>query len=143
MERKDITLLAIESASDGGLSPIQLQKSLFIVGQSHLTGLPSDFYAFYPYNYGPFCEEVYRDTDALVEEGMVFDVPVAEQSWSKYIIAPKGRVRAEEIKKEIDSELSTYIKETVQWVSSLPFVELLRAIYAKYPQYSTNSVFQG
>jgi len=143
VERKDVTLLAIESASDGGLSPIQLQKSLFIVGQSHLPGLPSSFYTFYPYNYGPFCEEVYQDTDALVEEGMVFSVPVTGQSWSKYTITPKGRVKAEEIRKETSRELSTYIKETVEWVNSLTFDELLRAIYAKYPAYSTNSVFQG
>ncbi len=42
MDRKDIVLLVIESASDEGLSPLQLQKSLFIIGQSQLAGLPSD-----------------------------------------------------------------------------------------------------
>lgn len=142
MERKDITLLVIESASDEGLSPLQLQKSLFIIGQSQLTGLPSDFYAFRPYNYGPFCEEVYQDTDTLVEEGMVFNIPVAGQSWSKYVIAPKGQTRSEEIRKENNIGLVTYINEAVQWVKSLNFSELLRAIYAKYPEYSINSVFK-
>jgi len=143
VEKKDITLLVIESASDEGLSPVQLQKSLFIIEQAHLPALPSDFYTFYPYDYGPFCEEVYQDTDALVEEGMVFNMSVSGQSWSKYIITPKGRSRAEELRKEINGELSAYIKETVQWVSSLTFDQLLRAIYAKYPKYSINSVFQG
>ena len=142
MDKKDIVLLVIESASDEGLSPLQLQKSLFIIGQSQLAGLPSNFYAFRPYNYGPFCEEIYQDTDVLVEEGMVFNVPVAGQSWSKYAITPKGQTKSKEIKKENNIGLVTYINDTVQWVSSLPFNELLRAIYAKYPEYSVNSVFK-
>ena len=142
MDRKDIVLLVIESASDEGLSPLQLQKSLFIIGQSKLNGLPLDFYAFRPYNYGPFCEEIYHDTDTLVEEGMVFNIPVAGQSWSKYVITLKGQTRGEEIKKENNIGLVEYINDTVQWVKSLDFSELLRAIYAKYPEYRVNSVFQ-
>ncbi len=142
MERKDIVLLVIESASDEGLSPLQLQKGLFIIGQSNLTGLPSNFYIFRPYNYGPFCEEIYQDTDTLVEEGMVFSIPIAGQSWSKYVITHKGQTRSEEIKKENNVGLVAYINDTVKWVSSLTFSELLRAIYAKYPAYSVNSVFQ-
>jgi len=143
MERKDITLLVIESASDEGLSPIQIQKSLFLVAQSRLPELPPDFYEFYPYNYGPFCEEVYHDADALVEEGMVFNIPVSGQSWARYIITPKGRIRAEEIRNGAAEDLTKYIKAIVEWVSSLSFSGLLRAIYAKYPDYSVNSVFQG
>jgi len=144
MEKKDVTLLVIESAGEEGLSPIQIQKSLFLIGQSHLPALPSDFYEFYPYNYGPFCEEVYKDADTLVEEGMVFEMPVSGQSWSMYVIAPKGWDRAEAIRSENDiGDLAQYIKEIVEWVSSLTFSELLRAIYAKYPKYSENSVFQG
>jgi len=141
MDRKDIVLLVIESASDEGLSPLQLQKSLFIVGQSNLAGLPADFYTFHPYNYGPFCEEVYQDTDTLVKEGMVFSIPVAGQSWAKYAITPRGKDRSKGIRKENNVGLVKYISETVQWVSSLTFSELLRAIYAKYPEYSANSVF--
>ena len=142
MDRKDIVLLVIDSASDEGLSPLQLQKGLFIIEQSKLDGLPPDFYAFYPYNYGPFCEEIYQDTDALVEEGMVFNVPLAGQSWSRYVITPKGQTRSKEIRKDNNIGLVAYIDATVQWVSSLTFSELLRAIYAKYPAYSVNSVFQ-
>lgn len=143
MEKKSITLLVIESATDNGLSPIQLQKSLFIIGQSQLPDLPGDFYNFQPYNYGPFCEEVYQDADALAEEGLVFHLPISGQSWCKYVITPKGHNKAEEIKKSINGKLGKYIQETVGWVSSLKFDELLRAIYAKYPDYSINSVFQG
>lgn len=143
MKRRYITLLVIGSASEEGLSPIQIQKSLFIIGQSHLRGLPPNFYSFYPYNYGPFCEQVYQDADSLVEDGLVFKVPVSGQSWFRYIITAEGRKKVKEIKGKINHELDNYIKKTVEWVSSLAFNELLRAIYAKYPQYSLNSVFQG
>ncbi|TES84286.1 MAG: hypothetical protein E3J92_01650 [Dehalococcoidia bacterium] len=144
MKKKDVTLLVIGSAGEEGLSPIQIQKSLFLIGQSHLPALPSDFYEFYAYNYGPFCEEVYSDADTLVEEGMVFNKPVSGQNWSIYVIAPKGQDRAEAIRSKNDiGDLAQHIKEIVAWVSALTFSELLRAIYAKYPQYSEKSVFQG
>lgn len=143
MERKDITLLVIESAGDEGLSPIQIQKSLFLIGESHLPELPSDFYDFYPYNYGPFTEEVYDDVDVLVDEGMIAKVLKSGESWFRYVVTPKGRDRIQEIIKESSDELNKYAIETVKWVCSLSFSELLRAIYAKYPDYKINSVFQG
>ena len=37
----------------------------------------------------------------------------------------------------------SYLEKVVDWVSSLSFPELVRAIYAKYPQYKANSVFTG
>jgi len=42
MDKESITLLVIAADPDGGLSPLQLQKSLFIVGKSGLEELPAD-----------------------------------------------------------------------------------------------------
>lgn len=144
MENKDITLLVIEAASNEGLSPIQIQKSLFLIGQCSVRWLPRDFYKFEPYDYGPFSVEVYDDMQTMVDEKLVFSVPVGGQNWSKYIISPEGRARAQKIKqKKMRADLVEYIGAVVSWVKSLTFSELVRAIYANFPETKVNSVFQG
>jgi len=142
MDKESITLLVIAADPDGGLSPVQLQKSLFIVGQSGLEELPADYYEFFPYNYGPFTSEVYSVADTLEEQGLVRKVIASGDNFYRYAMTPEGRARAKEIRKGSLGSLCDYIDTAVRWVCSLSFDELLRAIYAKYPDYAINSVFQ-
>jgi len=142
MDKESITLLVIAADPDGGLSPVQLQKSLFIVGQSGLEELPADYYEFSPYNYGPFTSEVYSVVDILEGQEMVRKVITGGDDFYRYALTPAGRARAEEVRKGSHGSLCDYIDTTVRWVCSLSFDELLRAIYAKYPGYAINSVFQ-
>jgi uncharacterized protein YwgA len=142
MENKEVLLLVVASANGEGLSPLQLQKSLFLVGQCGLPELPTDFYEFVPYNYGPFNPAIYGDANSLAEEGLLEFINVPGQRWSKYATTPAGLARAEEIKGDISSEYSKYIRDVVDWVLSLTFSELLRAIYTEYPEFRRNSVFQ-
>lgn len=138
----DVTLLVIAAAGDTGLTPIQIMKSVFLVGKCGLSDLPFNFYLFSPYNYGPFDPAVYRDVEMLVNEGLVFEIREVGRNWSKYIIAPPGLQYAGELKCQITNEFSDYINEVVGWVKSLAFNQLLQAIYAKYPEMRENSVFQ-
>ena len=60
MTRQDWLLLVL--AADGKtFSPLQLQKSLFLVGYDLAKLVGSDFYTFRPFDYGPFDATVYRD----------------------------------------------------------------------------------
>ncbi len=142
MEKESITLLVIGADPNGGLSPIQLQKSLFIVGQTALDELPADYYEFFPYNYGPFTSEVYVIADTLEEKGLIRKVITSGENFFRYAITPDGKVKTAEIRKANPGLLCDYIDAVVQWVCSLSFDELLRAIYAKYPDFAVNSVFQ-
>ncbi len=142
VRRKDIAMLVITSSEKEGLSPVQLQKSLFLVAKSGGADLPPDFYKFSPYNYGPFCPEIYDDTDELVEEGLVVGIE-SGFGWSRYVASPTGSSRAKQVEEGVDSRLGEYIHGVVRWVQSLDFAALLRAIYAKYPEYRVNSIFQG
>jgi len=143
LKNRDITLLVIAAAGDTGLTPVQVMKSLFVISKSGFADLPSNFYPFFAYNYGPFHPDVYRDVEALVNEGLVIEIREAGRNWSKYAIAPAGIQYAENLKGQIASELSDYINAVANWVRSLTFDQLLRAIYAEYPEMRENSVFQG
>lgn len=143
LENRDIMLLVITAAGDTGLTPVQLMKSMFLIGQSELSDLPSNFYSFIPYNYGPFNPDVYRDVEVLVSEGLVLEIRDAGRNWSKYAITPAGLRDAKNFKRRVAHEFSDYIDAVVNWVKSLTFSGLLRAIYAKYPEMRENSVFQS
>ena len=66
MTRQDWLLLVLAAADGKPLSPLQLQKSLFLVGYDLARLVGSDFYTFRPFDYGPFDAAVYRDAwDAI------------------------------------------------------------------------------
>ncbi len=68
MKPQDWTLLAISAAKGRGLSPIQLQKSLFLLERRlSKEELGEQFYEFVPYNYGPFDVKIYQDAKYLDE----------------------------------------------------------------------------
>ena len=143
VNNRDITLLVIAAAGDTGLSPVQLMKSVFLISRSGLSDLPSNFYPFFAYNYGPFHPEVYRDVEALVDEELVLEIRDAGRNWSKYAATQAGFRYAENLKHQVAREFSDYVGAVVTWVQSLTFDQLLRAIYAKYPEMRENSVFQA
>lgn len=140
IEKKEWLLLAI-SFSEDYLSPAQLQKSLFLLKQKKPGSVSEDFYNFIPYNYGPFCKEIYSDAESLVSEGLVkFGHPVGER-WQGYTITEIGKECVKKFENSVSKEDRDYLAEVVTWARSLSFKQLLSAIYKEYPAYKVNSVF--
>ncbi|MGC9971907.1 MAG: hypothetical protein ABSE56_15100 [Bryobacteraceae bacterium] len=142
MRRSDWTLCAIGLAGDRGLSPVQLQKTLFLLGEERAEEVGPDFYQFIPYNYGPFDASVYHDASSLADEGFV-SISCSVRGFNIYSITPKGARHAEETQRFAHPRAIEYLKRVVDWAQGLSFSQLVRAIYAKYPEYRENSVFQG
>ena len=142
VSKKDWMLLAIDSSNDGTLSPVQLQKSLFIFGQVKKKAVGRYFYKFEPYHYGPFSQVIYSDAAALEADGHIQVSRTPSRTWPEYTITKAGLERAEGIQKAVLKEDYRYLFNVVNWAKSLSFAELLRAIYEKYPAYKKNSVIQ-
>jgi uncharacterized protein YwgA len=142
MRRQDWLLLVTSAAGERGLTPVQLQKTLFLLGRNFTRQVGSDFYEFAPYNYGPFCVEIYRDAETLQAKGLV-DIRHEGRRWPEYHLTPAGQRRAAQLKKKLAKDLADYIQELVRWTQSLSFPTLVRSIYQSYPEFSENSVFQG
>jgi uncharacterized protein YwgA len=141
MDRKGWTLLAVSFAGETGLSPVQLQKCIFLLGKEQKEKVGSDFYEFSAYNYGPFSKLLYQDAEALNSEGLVL-IERPAGSYATYRITPKGAARARQMESEAPSPTVAYLKVVVEWAQQLSFSDLLRAIYSRYPEYRSNSVFQ-
>lgn len=141
MERKDWTLLVVNAAGAWGLSPVQLQKSLFLIGKKLPSEVGNSFYKFEPYDYGPFDAAIYEDARTLGLEGLVTTSGVSGKSWVYYRITPKGKEAAVQLAAGLKPQVLDYINEVVAWVQRLSFVGLITAIYREYPEYKVNSVF--
>lgn len=140
MNKKDWTLLAIASAHGEPVDPLQLQKSLFLLGEM-LKRQVGTFYHFKPYHYGPFDAQVYRDAEELENQGLV--TVSRGGSVRRYQVTPQGLEAALRLRQEAPARAVKYLEEVVQWARSLSFQDLVRAIYTRFPEYRTNSVFVG
>ena len=136
--RADWPLLALSVADDGTLTPVQMQKVLFLLDQQAHDRLGDNFYIFRPHNYGPFSSLIYDDLEQHALEGrIVFDNQGGR--WSNYVITGLGEEYLEDIEADID--LYGYLGELVRWAKSLRFSELVGAIYQAYPDFAKNSIF--
>jgi uncharacterized protein YwgA len=145
MDKRDWTLLVIAAAAGESVQPVQLQKALFLLGQN-LSGADlkvKDFYHFMPYDYGPFCSDIYQDAESLSDKGLVHIDEPPYQSYKVYSITDRGKRHAQEMERDLKKEVRMYMKDVVKWVRSLSFQQLVRSIYRHYPKMRVNSVFQG
>lgn len=143
LNRKHWTLLALASAEGRPLSPVQLQKSLFLLGREMAGDVGPDYYQFEPYNYGPFDLEVYRDAERLAREGLVAIDTNSYLRYNEYRATPRGLEVAVELIAQAPTRAADYLRRVVEWARGLGFAELVSAIYSQYPEMRVNSVFRG
>lgn len=138
MTRKEWLLLVIAKAGTTGLTPIQLQKTLFLAGQAYK--LKGDYYNFIPYNYGPFDHQIYKDAEELAVNEHIL-IYSDSNPYRKYLITPLGQIEANSLMQK-DKKIAKFAEELVTFVKSLRFKELLRVIYKNYPHFAANSIFR-
>jgi hypothetical protein len=141
--RQEWLLMALAHRNGEPMTPAQIQKAMFLMSAEANALVGQSFYKFVPYNYGPFDAKVYHDLDNLATSGLITTVHFTGRSWRLYAVTPAGLVEATRLKEKANKQGVAYLAKVVDWVSSLSFPQLVRAIYAKYPQYKANSVFTG
>ena len=142
MKKKDWILVALNCSEDKTLSPVQLQKSLFLLKHMNPDAFSENFYDFIPYHYGPFCLNIYEDADLLKFNDMInINVNMIER-WNIYSITDKGTKYADNLNKQIKPELYDYTLKMVKWVKSKSFSQLISTIYKQFPEFKVNSVFK-
>ena len=142
MNRSDWTMLALAAAAGAALEPVQLQKTLFLLGKNlGAETLGEGFYDFAAYDYGPFSKLVYEDAEELERAGLITIARPPAVRYREYRITARGRERATAIASGVPERATRYVTSVVQWVRSLSFNALVSAIYKQYPDMAANSVF--
>lgn len=141
MRRPDLLLLFI--ASPGGPHPtdrIRIMKGLFLLtsdeGPQEIRGV----YQFRPYNYGPFATGIYSDLERLEGEGLIRVVESAVPGRDAYEATSQGEARALEVAASLQPRTVSAIKDTKRFVTSVSFLDLLRHVYEKHPEFAVKSV---
>ena len=134
--RERVLIAIVAAAGDTGLDRGQLQKSVFLVGQEFDEKLPSDFYQFAPYMYGPFTQDVYSDVERL-SDGRMVETLTGKRGRVAYRLAPDASAGLG----SLPDDLEAGVGRIVEWVKSMTFNELVRAIYYLYPEQQRASVF--
>jgi uncharacterized protein len=142
LAKRDWLLLAVDAAKPKALTPIQLQKALFLIGQRMPEAGGAGFYKFVPHNFGPFSKQIYDDIEDLKNEGLVDEIAVSGQNWPEYRISVIGTERAQQVTKSIPPDALQYLEQLVNWVEAQSFKDLLQAVYKEYPTFAQKSVFQ-
>jgi hypothetical protein len=125
------------------LQPVHLQKILFLLSKLTNEQLKTEsFYAFTPYDYGPFCANVYSDAEQLAREELIQINSAIPSTYRTYAITRSGAILAESIKEQLSPAMAEYVVKLVSWISSLSFNQLVAWIYKMYPEMKVNSVFQ-
>lgn len=140
---KDWTLLVIAAAGGKSVSPVQLQKTLFLLSRNlSAKDLQVDrLYSFEPYDYGPFDYAVYHDAEKLEAEEQV-TIDQAGSRFRSYRATSTGLEQASRLRAKLSPITTGYLDKIVGWVSNLTFNQLIEAIYKAYPEMAKNSVFR-
>jgi uncharacterized protein YwgA len=141
MQRESWPLLALSFANEHRLSPVQMQKALFLVGQ-YVIETPVEYYHFEPYHYGPFDSTVYADLDELSGRGLVRRIESPLFRGFEYELTPLGDKQVKSIQCDLSNKQLSYLTEVIPWVRSQSFRQLVMAIYKAFPWTSQNSVFR-
>jgi hypothetical protein len=140
---RDEVLLVMLALADGRLlTPVQIQKSLFLASEEVGDAFRSTSkYKFEPYDYGPFDKQVYADAQALAAKGLV-SIGTDPRGWSTYAATADGLRRAADLRARLKGGQHEMLGRIVGVVRKLSFTQLVSAIYKKYPRMRERSVFR-
>jgi len=119
------------AADEDGISPIQLQQSVFLFSLKREKDLGLDFYEFEPHNYGsaakeaegPFSRILYTDLDALQADGLVTKSWQPGEAWSAFRPTERANDWIKDLRREAQKDALSYLEEAVAWVRQLSVYE--------------------
>jgi hypothetical protein len=137
-------LLVFLAGGPEALDPIRIMKGLFIFSMECPADWLSDEarYQFEPYNWGPFSNDVYTDLRTLRVRNYALTSAEPGRSWEYHQASKQGHRVAKQIHESLDARVVEYLLRLRRYTLSSSFQQLLRAVYAKYPEYAVNSVFR-
>lgn len=140
LDRDEYVLAVMSTAKGNALSPVQVQKLFFLLDAKAGAQLGGQYFAFEAYDYGPFDAQVYRCLDTLVSRGAA---SVDHSSYvRRYWLTAEGQEMGSALLTELPAPIQDFAQRCCEFVRSLPFAELVSAIYREFPEMKVNSVFR-
>lgn len=141
MNRSNAILAILASANGRTLSPVQLQKAVFLLDRNGLINEGAGF-NFEPYDYGPFDKAVYDEAQLLKMAGHAEIGPAPFGRWNVYSATQSGIDQGQRVLAGLTEDWRNYVIRVTEWVRSQSFSSLVKSIYNQYPEMRANSIFQ-
>ncbi len=148
-KKQEILLIYIDLPTEldpgGAIDRIRIMKGLFVFAQEieDKDWIQREaLYEFEPYNFGPCSFDIYSDLDILNSFGYIHETSLPNEETKYYRCSVAGHAQAQMLAKNFDEKAISYLKSLKEFFSRLPFEEVLKKVYKKYPAYATKSVFQ-
>jgi uncharacterized protein len=135
-----LVLLAAGATGPFDFDPIRLMKGTFVVAMRGPQRWRELFH-FQPYDYGPFDVDVYRARDELIAKGLLESDD--RGAYSRYRLTNSGKQRAAALQEQLPTDVREWMSSVGHYITSRSFSQLLREIYAEFPEFATRSVFSG
>ena len=141
MERKSLMVAALAAGGENAsFTPVQVQKLFFLIDREASHFVDGPHFSFKPYDYGPFDREVYAELERLESE-QCLEVDNSKQ-YRLYRLTAIGYAKGTAALAAIPEPALTFVTRAAEWVRSLTFSQLVAAIYKRYPDMKTKSIFR-
>jgi hypothetical protein len=131
---------ALGSSGPDELDPVRIQKGMFLLSER---GPARGVYTFQAYDWGPFSSAIYADLASLTRQGYLAEEKVPGRTWSTYRVTARGHERAAAAAAQVGEVATSWLRQAREFLTTRSFAQLLREIYALYPDYAVNSRFGG
>lgn len=148
LSRLDILLLLVRNGSHNGSEGLirdktRLQKLLFLVQKELMNRGHKARYAFRPYKYGPFSQELYTDLEwlrinNLIEVKTNFDQKTGVTT--EFIITNEGRNRLGILNSASLQNIDETVKTVVEKYEHLSTTQLMDFVHEKYKEYDLSQL---
>jgi hypothetical protein len=141
LNREQFVLAALATGGDALYSPVQIQKLLFLLQERDRKTFDYRPFEFQPYDYGPFNREVYHVLDELNRKGELEIIGLPFEKGRRYRLTATGIEAGRKILETLPPSSQGLARALSKFVRSLPFSQLVSAIYREYPEMKKNSIF--
>lgn len=142
VDRRELVLATLATAGEyATFLPVQVQKIFFLIDRTAAHLVEGPHFRFTPYDYGPFDSAVYDVLDSLNANRLV-EIDSSTR-YRRYYLNAAGFASGQEALSRLPGPTQQFLRDTVQWVRSLRFDQLVAAIYRDYPDMKVNSIFRS
>ncbi|MEU4364383.1 hypothetical protein [Promicromonospora sp. NPDC023987] len=147
MHPSDLALLVASDELGTGKGPfpldrVRMQKAIFLLTQRGPRAWKT-LYQYEPYNWGPYSGALASDLNRLVQDDLLAVRDVPQNRYGSYQATGLAAGRTRTARAECTPEELAFIKSVRDYVTSKSFANLLKEVYAEYPEFATKSRFTG
>lgn len=121
---------------------IRMQKAVFMLVQRGPEGWKT-LYDYKPYNWGPYSGALTADLGMLASRHMIEADGTVFAKYPGYVASSDGERQAQELWSQLPEREKRFLMAVRAYVTTKSFPQLLREVYAAYPDFATKSQFAG